>query len=432
MRMRKVSRLLVAVLAVTGVAACGSAGGGDDAADLGGQKLEVAGYWSGEEQKAFEEVLAQFEDETGASVNYTSAGDDLPTVLQTRIDGSTPPNVALLPQPGLVQQFARAGALQPLPEATRNTVEQDYPELWRELGTVDGEMYGVYFKAANKSTFWYNTGLFDEAGVSPPSTGEELAGVMKTLADNGIAPLSVGGADGWVLTDWFENIYLQTAGPEMYDKLSRHEIPWTHPSVREALEKMRELLAKDRLAGGTGGTLQTDFPTSVNNVFGDDPSAAMVYEGDFVGGVITSSTASVLGEDAQLFPFPVLEGGQRSAVVGGDAAVAFTGDAATKELMQFLASPRAAEIWAERGGFLSPNEQVNLESYPDELSRSIAQQLREAGGNVRFDMSDLVPTSFGATVGAGMWQDLQDFLGSGDVRKATADLETHAAEAFEK
>ena len=44
-------------------------------------------------------------------------------------------------------------------------------------------------------------------------------------------PYSVAGADGWTLTDLFENIYLRTAGPEKYDQLAKHEIKWTDPTV---------------------------------------------------------------------------------------------------------------------------------------------------------------------------------------------------------
>ena len=44
----------------------------------------------------------------------------------------------------------------------------------------------------------------------------------------------------WVLSDWFENIYVRTAGPEMYDQLATHEIPWTDKSVTEALTTMAD------------------------------------------------------------------------------------------------------------------------------------------------------------------------------------------------
>ncbi|WP_262391711.1 hypothetical protein [Nocardiopsis sp. CNR-923] len=108
-----------------------------------------------------------------------------------------------------------------------------------------------------------------------------------------------------MLTDWFENVYLQTAGPEMYDQLAAHEIPWTDPSVGVALETLAEVWGQERLlAGGTEGTLQTDFPTSVVNVFSDDPDAAMVVGADFVASVVSDSTNATVGGDATSSPSP--------------------------------------------------------------------------------------------------------------------------------
>ena len=48
--------------------------------------------------------------------------------------------------------------------------------------------------------------------------------------------VSIGGADGWTLTDLFENIYLRTAGPEKYDQLATHKIKWTDPSVKDGAQ----------------------------------------------------------------------------------------------------------------------------------------------------------------------------------------------------
>lgn len=433
--MRRQQFLATVAATALAVTACGSTDAADEdsaGAGLSGQTLEVAAVWSGAEQEAFEEVLALFAERTGADVTYSSAGDDLPTVLQTRVDGKNPPNVAVLPQPGLIKQFAEAGSLTPLADEVETAVAENYVELWQELGKVDGTNYAVFFKATNKSTVWYNDELFSEAGVTPPANYDDLVTTARTLADSGISPFSVAGADGWTLTDWFENIFLQIAGPEKYDQLSRHEIPWTDPTVKETLTVMAELFDDDFVAGGAQGALQTDFPSSVTDVFGDDAKAAMVYEGDFVSGVIASSTSAVVGESAKFFPFPVIDDAEPSVVVGGDAAVAFTDDAATTELMKFLASPEAAEVWAQRGGYLSPNKNLATDVYPDAVSKEVAQQLLDAGEYVRFDLSDLAPSAFGATTGSGMWQDLQDFLADGDIRGAMNRLEASASKAYEK
>jgi ABC-type glycerol-3-phosphate transport system substrate-binding protein len=392
---------LAGLLAMT-VAACG--------APAPGRRVEVAAVWTGGEQKAFAQVLAAFEKQTGMQVTYTSTGDDIATVLGTRLQGGSPPDVAILPQPGLLADLARRGALKPIEAVVGKDVDENYAPVWRQLGSADGTLYGVWFKAANKSLVWYNVGVFRGAGVRPPAAWDEWLRLARTISDFGVPPFSIGGADGWTLTDWFENVYLRTAGPDLYDRLTRHEIPWTHPSVAVALSALSQIFGRPEwLAGGTSGALQTDFPTSVAQVFRSPPKAAMVYEGDFVAGVITGETGAKLGTDADSFAFPSIQGSPPSVVAGGDVAVLLRDSEGGKALIRFLATPEAGKIWAQLGGFTSPNKAVSLSAYADESSRRSAEALL-AAQNLRFDMSDQAPAAFGGTPGQGEWAILQDFL----------------------
>ncbi|WP_069811057.1 ABC transporter substrate-binding protein [Streptomyces sp. TP-A0874] len=431
-------------LALT-AAACGGDGDSDEKdsgkksapsvelPDLKGQKLQVGAVWTGAEEKNFRAVLDEFEERTGAKVSFVPTGDSIATYLSTKIEGGSPPDVAMLPQVGALRQFAEKGWIKPVSNDVQKQLDKNYSDGWRDLGTYKDKQYGVYFKVANKSLIWYNTAAFENAGVSEPKTWKEFLEVAKTVSASGVAPVSVGGEDGWTLTDWFENVYLSQAGPEKYDQLADHEIKWTDPSVGEALETLGELFGdKTLIAGGQSGALQTSFPKSVTQTFtgGDQPKAAMVYEGDFVAGNISADTDAEVGKDAKVFPFPAV--GENSPVVsGGDVAVALKDTEGAQALMTFLASTDAAEIWAEAGGFISPNKELDLDSYTDEVQRDIAEALIEAGDDFRFDMSDQAPAAFGGTKGEGEWKALQDFLKNPkDVKGAQQQLEAAAAKAY--
>jgi ABC-type glycerol-3-phosphate transport system substrate-binding protein len=156
----------------------------------------------------------------------------------------------------------------------------------------------------------------------------------------------------------------------------------------------------------------------------------MVFEGDFVAGVISGETRARLGVDADAFPFPAagLQAGPM-VVAGGDAAVLMRRSPAGEALIRFLASPQAAAIWAAQGGFISPNTNLGVSVYPDPITRSIASSLLQAGSNFRFSLSDLVPASFGGTEGRGMRAILQQFLVSRDVGGTAVRLEEAARKA---
>ncbi|MFD9650706.1 ABC transporter substrate-binding protein [Streptomyces mirabilis] len=439
--MRRRTTLLASCTALAlalGATACGggpvAAGGGGKS--LSGQTITVAGVWSGSEQKNFQKVLDAFTAKTGAKTQFVSTGDNVSTVVGSKIEGGNAPDVVMVPQVGVLQQFAKEGWLKPLSKTTEQSVDTNYASVWKKYGSVGDTLYGVYFKAAHKSTVWYSPDALAQAGVKPPTTYDAMLKAGHTVSDSGLAAFSVAGQDGWTLTDWFENIYLSQAGPEKYDALAAHQLKWTDPTVVEALTTLGKLFKdKQLMAGGQKGALNTDFPGSVEKVFGPKPEAGMVYEGDFVAGVAKDQFGKKIGQDANFFPFPAVDGGKAPVVSGGDAAVVLKdgkNQKAAMTFLEYLATPEAAAVWAGAGGFLSPNKKLDLASYSDDIARETAKSLVAAGDSVRFDMSDQAPAAFGGTKGAGEWKILQDFLRDPSDPKATAaELEKAAAKAYQ-
>ena len=439
MRKRWLLLALVAMLALF-AGACGGdddeeAGGGgggattEETGEAVSGNVSIMGVWTGPEQRSFQAVLDGFKKENpDVTIKYTSAGDQLPTQLSTAVEGGNPPDMAVLPQPGLVADFARKGALKPI-EFAADDVRTNMGESAIQLGTVEGKLYGFLFKAANKSTVWYNVSAFEDAGVEPPETWEDFLQTADTLNQSGIPAYSIGGSDGWTLTDLFENIYLRQAGAENYDKLSRHEIPWTHASVKAALREMAKIIGdRQNIVGGTQGALQTDFPTSVSNVFSRTPKAAMVIEGDFVPTAVESPLEPEEGYN--VFTFPAIGDSPPSIVGGGDTVVMFKNTPAAQALVRYLASADAAQIWAKRGGFATLNKNVDASVYPDAIQQTTAGALGEAEV-FRFDLSDLQPAAFGGTVGQGLFKLFQDFLKNPqNVDGISQQMEAAAAKAF--
>ncbi|MET8446947.1 ABC transporter substrate-binding protein [Streptomyces sp. NPDC005209] len=399
---------------------------------LDGTSLEVAAVWTGQEQKNFKQVLAAFEKRTGAKVTFVPAQDPIINFLGSKIAGGQPPDVALLPQPGAIKQAVQKKWAKPLGAEAQAELAENYSQGWQDIGKVEGKQYGVYYKAANKSLIWYNAKAFENAGAKEPKTWPELLTAAQAVYDSGVTPFSVGGADGWTLTDWFENVYLSQAGPEKYDQLAQHKIKWTDPSVKAALTTLAQVWGKKNyVAGGADGALQTEFPASVTQTFtgGDQPKAAMVYEGDFAQ-VNIGETKAKVGTDAKVFPFPAV-GSTAPVVSGGDAAVILKDSKGAQALATFLASPEAATIQAKLGGYLSPNKNVPVSAYPNTVQQTIAKALIASGDDFRFDMSDQAPQAFGGTPGKGEWKDLQDFLKNPkDVAGTQAKLEKDAAAAY--
>lgn len=397
---------LVAVLAVAVTGCGGGDGGGDKGGGAAPPKLKagtgtitVLSLWGGSERKAFQKVLADFEKRTGIKTKYETARDFLP-VVRSRLAAGNPPMVAIVPRPGIVADLAREESLKSFAElGIEDTVKNNYGAVWQDLATVDEELYGIVVKANSKSTVWYRPKSYDELGVEPPKTWDDLLAVTNEYKQAGKTPWSVGakGVDSWTLTDWFENIYVRQAGPEKYSQLFGGKLPFTDQSVKDALTAMTQIINDENVAGGVEGALGTDFVSGIGQVFGTRPKAEMYMAGGFVGGIALGEINPDLkpGTDIAFFPFPTIGDAKQNPLVGGgDLAVAFEANQDVKRLMNYLATKEAGELWAGTGAIVSPNRTVDLAVYPNELARAEAEQVR--GAQVfRFDGSDLLPGALG-------------------------------------
>ena len=425
-----VAALLVAALAFV-AAGCG---GGDDGGTAEGSEdvtgsISTMAIWSGDEQADFQAVIDGFNElYPNVTVKYTSGGDNLAPLLSTAVEGGNPPDIACIAQPGLLQGFVEQGKLQPIDDL-RSAIVDNFGESVADVGAFDGTQYAVMFKGANKSTVWYNVADFEEAGVTPPETWDELNEARDTLKAAGITPYSVGVDVGWPMTDLFENIYLRTAGPEKYDQLVAHEIPWTDQSVKDALTFMQDIVGEsDDMVGGTEAALQMEMPASVANVFNDPAKAAMVVVGDFAPAQGEFNLEPETGYN--VFTFPSVNDSGPAVVGSGDLCVEFNDSPAADAFLEYLTTPDAAEIWASRGGFSSPNKNLDPSVYPDDITRTNASALAEAE-NFRFDASDLMPSAFGGTPGAGLFKAFTDFVQNpDDIDGITQQMETDANKAY--
>ena len=180
-------------------------------------EVTIFSLWGGSEQEAFQKVLTQFTEDTGIETKYEAARDFLP-VIRTRLAAGNPPEVAILPRPGFVDELARDDALISLEDLglDPDTINENYSPTWTDLATFEDTTYGVVAKANSKSTVWYKPNSFQAGRLPDPQRpGTELEQIVKDYKAKGKTPWAVGaqGRDNsWTLTDWFEQIYVRTAG----------------------------------------------------------------------------------------------------------------------------------------------------------------------------------------------------------------------------
>ncbi|HEX3925396.1 MAG TPA: hypothetical protein VHY31_24160 [Streptosporangiaceae bacterium] len=416
-------RTALKALALPCLAGLGTAGCASDSI------VRVAVVWSGWELSQFVRVMNAFSERYGYGYSILSMGDDTTAFLANEVTADAQPDVALVPQPGLVRSSAPrlADVGWPRPDAA----------AWRSVllsGAGPGGQYGVWFKAAYESMVWHRDDL------PLPAAGwdwDTWTAWCRDEARAGRPPLAVGAADGWVLAGWFANVLL-SIDPAVYRSLVSGYATgrkagtgpgWDNGSVREALTRLADLWrVTGMFPGGPERALVTQFDESVLEVF-QYRQAAMVVGSDFFWPIITQSTSFPPGR-VRWFPFPSRPPEKAPIVVAGDAAVLFKRPSESPvglALIDWLASAKAARIWAGAGGFLSINDQVTKEDYPYPAAMRPAdlianvQQGSPDGGPATFDVADELGGSLGGGDGEGTWKIFTDFFTEVAVHRSAVD-----------
>jgi alpha-glucoside transport system substrate-binding protein len=371
-----------------------------------GGSVSIWAEWTSTEQQDFKAVLQPFEDSTGIKVQYTGKGSNMDTALDAAVAGGSPPSVALVPDPGTLDTLASKHAIQPLTSIIGSEAK-DYGKAWSSLASYKGKLYGVWFKAANKNTVYYNPAVFAAAGItSTPTTWTQLIADEATIANGGTyAPVDLCTDIGWPVADLFQNLFLKLNGAAAYDALAAHTMKWSSPDVTNTFAELAALVGPSgaNLLGGMKGALADgSFPNCVAGVFpaSGSPTAAMVFEADFVTTSVPSNYTPGNGSSCTLsatgspcydtFNFPAPSGSAYAEDIqgSGDVAMLLKSTPQSKALIKYLASPSAADIWANLGGFASANSKVPLSSYPDTVAKADAKALTSAKAFV-FSLDDL-------------------------------------------
>jgi alpha-glucoside transport system substrate-binding protein len=391
----------------------GSASGGADCAayetyksfgDVNGKTVSIyTGIVTPEDQPQIDSYK-NFERCTGIKVNYEGDKSFEAQVL-VRAKAGNPPDLAIVPQPGLVKQLVGTGKAVEAPQQTAANIDKFWEKSWRAYGSVDGKFYAAPLGANVKSFVWYSPKAFQDAGVQVPKTLDELKQVSDKIAATGKKPwcagIGSGEATGWPVTDWMEDMMLRLSGPETYDKWVAHEIPFNGPESTAALDAAGQYLKNPQYVNGGFGDVKSIASTTFQD--GGQPilqgDCYMHRQASFYAANWPEGTK--VAEDGDVFAFylPSKDETTKPVLGAGEFILAFSNRPEVQAFQTFLSSDTWANDKARatpNGGWISANKGLDenlLKSPIDKLSVSI---LRDPKAVFRFDGSDQMPGAIGS------------------------------------
>ena len=393
----------------------GGGGGGDDTVTIWTSMDQpvVDGLKTTLEEKASEaDITVEWERVTG-----------IDKLIMTKLQAGDKPDIAVLPQPGVVANVVKRDGAFPLDDVLdMGALEESMFPGVVDAGMVDDQYYGLQINASVKSVVFYPKKAWDEAGYEAPESLDELAELTEQIKSDGGTPWCLGifseGSVGWPATDWIEDLVAQIGGAETYNQWVEGEVKFDSPVVREAAEWFEtNVLAEGNVPGGRRGVASTDFGAAANPMFqGNEPGCWMLKQGTFITGFFPDNIQENLDEEVGVFGFPPKEAGSEKYVVGGgDLATMLSDDENTKEVMKMLAESDIGTEAAKTGAYISPHQDFDPSNYPTEIMKEAYNSAAEADAFL-FDGSDQMPGEVGAGT---FWSEMTSWI-TGDTDLGTA------------
>ncbi|WP_405019462.1 ABC transporter substrate-binding protein [Kitasatospora sp. NBC_00070] len=435
-----------AVLALTLTAACSNSsdsngGGGGSAAPLTGDCVKYQPYAgsSGKtvtmfasirspESDSLEKSWAEFSSCTGIKISYEGS-PDFESQIQVRVTGGNAPDLAIIPQPGVLAQMVKTGKVVKPPAQTEAN-QAKWSPIWKTYGSVNGTFYAAPMSANMKSLVWYSPKAFKAAGYQVPKTWAELMTLSGKIAATGSTKPWCGGigsgtATGWPATDWLEEIVLGTHGGDVYDQWVSHQVKFGDPKIAAAMQTVADWMQNPAWVNGGIGDVKSIATTTFQDAGAPilTDKCAMLQQASFYAAQWPKGTK--IGADGDIFAFqlPAVNPSVPNPVEGGGEFVAaFSARPEVQAVQNYLSSSEWASSRVKvTSGWVSANQGVDKSLYTDPIDQLSAAALTDPAATFRFDASDLMP----AAVGAGAeWKALTAWFAEGQaIPKVAADID---------
>lgn len=381
-------------------------GGGDKAS--GEVKGSTVTIWTSLDQPvldAMSAVVTPKAQALGMTVKFSKV-DNINQLIMTKIQANDTPDIALIPQPGVVSDIVKRGAATPLDDVLDvNALKSSMIPGTLDAGTVNGKLYGLLVSANAKSFVFYPKKAWDAAGYKAPQTIDELNALTdKIKADKTAkAPWCMGigseAATGWPATDWFEDLIMRYGGTDQYKAWVNHSIKFDSPLVKQAAAEYEKLLFTDgNVLGGRKSISSTSFGTAGNGMFTSPPGCMMYKQGSFITGkgFFPDNVVANLDDNVGVFYFPpATAGGEKPMLGGGDMAVLLHNTAGAQEAMKLLSDKSLGDQAAGKTSFFSPHKDFDVAKYGGSVAQEMAK-IAYGSSIFLFDGSDQMPGAVGA------------------------------------
>ncbi len=377
---------------------------------IGGQ-VNVWTAWGGGELADFQKVLAPFQSQTGIQVNLLTIRDTDLQLSNNVAAGTSLPDIAGPPNPQRYEEWAQKGIMKPaedyLGDQFSAYMANTVPALTADNaanGVFGGKHYLEFVRTQVKGLIWYNPKVF--TGTAPATWDEMLAVQPPSGTQLFCAAFESGDASGWPASDDLANIVMRQAGEKVYVDWYSGKVKWTDPAIKKAYQTFGQMVANDKVYGGTNYVLSTNFGNAGDGLFSNPPGCLFMEQATFIPSFFEQNDPSLKGQAGtgyNFFPHPAIDPQYSGNVEGfADSFVMYNDTPQARALMQYMISDQAQQIWVDQGDAMAASKTIT--KYPNVIFENAAKIVSGAK-NILLTAGDQMP----ADMQHAFWKSLLDF-----------------------
>lgn len=331
--------LALSVLAATALSGCGSdkdgTGGSAASAAPSGEKAEQVTVnfmhlWPAGSSKQQNVIVNRIiDDYTKANPNVTIKQEILEneqykSKLKVLSASNQLPDVGMTWAAGFLEPYVKGNLFASLDDVLQNKLKDKFVSGTTEAYAIGGKTYAFPLEL-NITPVYYNKAIFAQYGLQAPNTYDEFLHVVKTLTQNGMAPIALGNKDRWTGSLWYMYLANRLGGTDPLKNAVARTASFEEPSLVQAAQEIQQLVDLNAFNKGFNGLSNDEGKSEFMN-----EKAAMYMMGTWELPNFTTNpdVDQAFKDSIGFFKFPAVSGGKGdvNSWVGGPGVGLFVAE----------------------------------------------------------------------------------------------------------
>ncbi|MEK4345720.1 extracellular solute-binding protein [Paenibacillus sp. FSL P4-0184] len=259
------------------------------------------------QNKMVKEIIREFEEANPSITIKTEVleNEQYKSKLKVLAASNDLPDIGFTWAAGFMDPYVRGDKFAAVDDLLQDELKGKFVAGTTEGYSFDGKTYALPVEL-NIVPVYYNKEIFSEFNLQPPQTLDDLKAIIRTLNNNGITPVTLGGKDGWPASFWYMYLADRIGGPNLMDKAVADQ-DFTDPALLEAARQVQELVNLNTFIKGYNGLSNDEAKVQFMN-----GKSAMFVTGTWELPDFTTTTniAQEFKVNIGYFKFPAVEGGK--------------------------------------------------------------------------------------------------------------------------